>query len=179
MRLPAPLRLVLSVVFVAAATGLLWWLVGFQIGKGMLSGSDATAFQKAYAFDEGPVLRLVFLALVGAITVAAAGGAKWLPLAGMAFGAALLSPDRGLGGLVGIILFVLCVAGIAEMGAGARALAVGAIAAIAVSIAFTMEGPFGRSEIAVVAALRAIFWFLPLFVLPDYVDRYALKKLGV
>lgn len=182
MRLPAPLRLVLGVVVVTLAVALVWWLVGYQIGKGMLSGPDALAFKKAFGFEEGAFLRLAFFALAGAVTVAAAGGAaggaKWLPLAAVAFGASLLFPDKGIGATVGVFLFVLCASGLAEMGAGLRQVASAAVAGLVLGVAFTLEGPYGRSELAVIAALRGLFWFLPLLALPEYAERYVLRKRG-
>lgn len=176
VKLPPPLRLVLSAFLVTAVTSLVWWLVGYQIGKLMVSGADAASFRRSLGLEDGVFLRLALLALVGAVTAVAGGGGKWLPLAGLAFGAALLYPDHEAGAILGVILFVFCAAGVSEVGGALRQALIAGIAAIAISIAFTLQGSFGRSELVVIAILRGLFWFLPLLVLPDLVDRHVLKR---
>src|SRR5256885_14753793 len=116
MKIPSPLRLVLSTIFVTAVAGLVWWLVGYQVGKLMLTGADGAIFRRSLGFDAGTFLRLAFFALAGGLAVAAEVRGKWIPLAGPAFGTALLYPDHELGATIGAVLFVLCATGLAEAG---------------------------------------------------------------
>lgn len=180
MRLAAPLRLILNVLVVAAGTALVWWLLGYTLGKGILSGAAETAFRRGFGFDAGGFLRLLLIALVGGLSAAVAGGGggKWLALAGIAFGAAVVAPDKGVGTTLGLALFVFLAAGVAEAGAGAMPLAFAAGAGVLVALAFILDGPFGKGDTVAVVALRGLLYYFPLLALPAYAEKYAVRRIA-
>jgi hypothetical protein len=98
MRLTPALRLLATALLLFAASAALWWLVGFQIGKGVLSDSGGLyPFRTAYGFEQGPFVELLALALVASLAReiwSGTGAPRWLSLAGLAFGAALLLGER-------------------------------------------------------------------------------------
>lgn len=176
MRLAPVLRLLATAVLLLAGTGAIWWLVGFQIGKGVLSDTRGLGtFRQAYGFEVRPFLDLLALALVVPVTrevraEAQAGPARWLALAGVAFGAALLFGERGGGGAVSMALFVFAAAAAAEA-SGAVQIAAALAGALLVALAQALALPLDTGERLLAVALRAALFYGPLLLGPTWIDR--------
>ncbi len=180
MRLTQTLRVLAVAVLLLLGTAVLWWLVGYPIGKGILGETgNLGAFRRSFGYDERHVVRLFALALAvpvtQAIAAAAPAQARWMMLAATALGAALLYDDKSGGAVLGVALFVFAVAGVAEESGVAQIVAAVA-AAVVVAFAFTIDSPFGAGEKMAVIALRAVFFFAPLLLGAGYVERYALQR---
>lgn len=173
MRLPPALRLIATAALLLAGTAAIWWLIGFQIGKGVLSDTGGlAAFRQAYGFEEGPFLELMALALVVPVTRevwADVSPARWLPLAGVAFGAAILFGERG-GGAVSIAIFVFAVAAAAESAGAVQVVAALAGALLAALAGATALGVTTGERILVVV-LRAVLFYGPLLLGPIVTER--------
>lgn len=173
MRLSPALRLIATAVLLFAGTGAIWWLVGFQIGKGVLADTGGlAAFRQAYGFEEGPFLELMALALVVPVTRevrAEAGPARWLALAGVAFGAALLFGERG-GSAVSIAFFVFAAAAASES-SGAVQVAGALAGALLAALAQATGIGVGTGERILVVALRAVLFYGPLLLGPIVTER--------
>ena len=177
MKLGPTLRLILAVVLLAAATGVVWWLLGYNLGKGMI-GSQT--FRRAYDLDDGSALRLFLMAFVVRLTVelGASGASRLVALSLIAVGATLLYPDKSVGTTVGVALLPFAAAGVAETGAGARQLIAALGAAIVVALPFAVEAHGSFKETATVTILRAVFFFGPLLVGWVYLDRYVTRRIA-
>ncbi len=181
MRLSPLSRTVAVVVAVFVGTSLVWWLVGYQIGKGLMEELDsAGTWRRLYGFQEGGFARLLLLAAFASVAVGlsemvvAAG--RWPALAGAALGVGLLQPDRGPGAVAGTILFVLAAGAVAEVEGRARLVA-GPALAVAVAFAFGLDAPFGAGQLALAVLLRGLLYFAPLILVPVYMDE-AVAGLG-
>jgi len=174
MRLAPALRLLATAVLLFAGTAAIWWLVGFQIGKGVLSDSGGLQpFRAAYGFEERAFLELLALALVVPVVGEVWGGKgapAWLALAGVAFGAALLFGDRGGGGSVSIALFVFAAAAAAESSGSAQVVAV-LIGALLAALAQAAALRVGTGERILVVGLRAVLFYGPLLLGPVVADQ--------
>jgi len=174
MRLPPALRLLATTVLLFAGSAALWWLVGYQIGKGVLSDTGGLQpFRQAYGFEPQVFLELLVLALVVPVVRevwVGSGPPRWLALAGVAFGAALVFGDRGGSASVSIAFFVFAAAAAAESAGPAQlvaALAGALLAAVAQAAALRI----GTGERILVVGLRAALCYVPLLVGPTFVDR--------
>jgi hypothetical protein len=180
MKLSSGLRLILSALLLAVAVGVIWWVVGFPLGKGFLAGGGEAFFRRQFAFDEGTAMRLAFLAMVVTFTAQAVpAGAKWLPLGAIAAVAALLEPERGAASAFSIFLLVVSVSGVDEMGSAVRQLVSALIAGTVVALPTAFEARLGTAATIEVAAIRGVFYFAPLLIATPYLERWVLKRAGV
>jgi hypothetical protein len=176
MRLTPTLRLVLVALLVFLATAALWWLVGYQVGKGLLEeAGGAGSWRASFGFREGGVARLLFLSLLGALALAATGAAqgaaRWALVAGLGLGGAFVLGARD-GALAAVTLYVLAVAAVDEAPEGAPRLAAALVLGLAVAFAQVVDGPFTVGQAALAVGLRgALFWW-PLLAGPYLVERW-------
>jgi hypothetical protein len=178
MRLTPALRLVATALLVFLATAAIWWLVGYQIGKGVLEeAGGAGAWRAAYGFRDGGVARLLFVSLLGALALAAAGlpqgAGRWALVAGLALGGAFVLSARD-GALATVTLFVLAVAAVEEAPEGGPRLVAALVLGLAVAVAQVLDGPFTVGQGALAVGLRgALFWW-PLLAGPHLVQQWVL-----
>lgn len=174
MRLAPALRLLATAVLLFVGAAALWWLVGFQIGKGVLSDTGGlAAFRQAYGFEEGPFLELLGLALVVPVVRevwTSDDAPRWLALAGVAFGAAMLFGDRGGGASTSIALFVFAAAAAAES-TGSTQIAAALAGALLAALAQAAALRVGTGERILVVGLRAVLFYGPLLVGSTLTDR--------
>lgn len=180
MKTTATLRILLTIVAVAAATGLAWWLVGYQIGKGILQETGGVAaFQRAYGLREPVLLQILSLALVASLARAAlesapaASAGIWL--GAVSLGAALFIGGRGGPEPVGA-LFVLAIVATGEAEGRQRLLAA-AIAGLVVAFVQVLDASIGTGEKILVIVLRTLFFFGPLLLGPFLADRWLWRRL--
>ena len=181
MRLSPTLRVVVTAVLLFAAVAVVWWLVGFQIGKGLMDDLGAGgAWRSAYGFKEGGVARLLFLSLLAVLALAIAGPVegwpRWALLTAVGLGAALVLGHRD-GALVGTLLFVLATAAVDEAEGGARlvlALALGLL----VAFAFGLDDAFTAGQAALAVLLRGVLFYWPLLAGPHLLERHALARIA-
>ncbi len=171
------LRLILGAAALLAAVALLWWIVGYTVGKSVMEqAGGAAAFTRFYAFRETLVLPLFAMALLSYLTrlVAGESGAgRWVRLAVLAAVAGLLfAAERSPASALGWALFVLGAAAAAEA-AKLEGLAVALVAGAFVAFAFVFDKPeFTTGQKIVVIALQDAFVFAPLLAGPEWVDRW-------
>jgi hypothetical protein len=179
VRLTPTVRLVAAALLVFLATAVIWWLVGYNIGKGVLEETGGgSAFRAAYGFRDGGIARLLFFALVAALALGACAGAqgpaRWALVAGLGLGAALVLGARE-GALAGTVLFVLAVAATDEVEAGTPRLLTALALALVVAFAFELDSSLTAGQGALAVVLRgALFWW-PLLAGPHLVDRHVLS----
>ena len=184
MKLTHTLRLILGAAVLAAAVAVLWWIVGYTLGKSTLEQSGAGgAFSRIYAFRDASLLPLFALALLSYLTRlvgaeaggarAEAGGGRWLRLLALAAGAALLfGGEKAYGAELGWVLFVLAVVATAEA-SGVAGLLVALIAGAFVALAFVFDrAEFSTGQKLITVVLRDVFFFLPLLVGPEWLDKW-------
>lgn len=181
MRLTPTLRAIAVAVLVFLATAAIWWLVGFQIGKGVLEDAGGgVAWRSAFGFRDGGTARLLFLAILtvvaGAVAATVQGASRWPILAALALGAALVLGVRE-GGLAAVVLFVLAAGAVAEADAGARLVAA-AVLALVVAFAEALDGSFTAGQGALAVLLRGLLFWLPLLAGPSLAERYVLGRTG-
>lgn len=187
MRLAPALRLLATAVLLFAGTAAIWWLVGYQIGKGVLSETGGLGpFRAAYGFEPRLLVELLGLALVAPLARVLWSGAgplagpvldgwigdrapPWLAVAGLALGAGLLLGEKG-GAALAVALFVFTAAAAAEAKGPAR---VGTVLAGAVlaGLAQGMALPVGFGERLLVVGLRAALFYGPLLAGPEVAER--------
>jgi hypothetical protein len=179
MKIAGTLRLLLTVVAVAAATALVWWVVGYSIGKGILQETGGVAaFQRAYGLREQVLLEILSLALVGSLALAAlekapaASAGLWL--GAVSLGAALLVGGRD-GPDLSAALFVLAVAGVGEA-EGRSGLLAAAVGGLVVAFVEVLGASFGTGEKILVVALRTLFLYGPLLLGPSLADRWLWRR---
>ena len=179
MKVTDTLRILLTVVAVAAATALLWWVVGYPVGKGILQETGGVAaFQRAYGLREQVFLQILSLALVGSLSLAAlakapaASAGLWL--GAVALGAALFVGGRG-GADLAAALFVLAFAAVGEAEGRSRFFAA-AVAGLVVAFVQVVDASFGTGEKLVVIALRTLFFYGPLLLGPHLADRWLWRR---
>ena len=179
MKTTGTLRILLTIVAVAVAAGILWWVVGYPIGKGILQETGGVAaFQRAYGLREQVFLQILSLALVGSLArsaleqAPAASTGIWL--GAVALGAALLVGGRG-GAELFAALFVLAVAAVGEAEGRQRFLAA-AIGGLVVAFVQVLETSFGTGEKILLVALRTLFFYGPLLVGPFLADRWLWRR---
>lgn len=177
MKMTQTLRLILGAALLTAAVAVLWWIVGFALGKSALEQSGAgTAFARLYAFREGSLLPLFALALLSYLTRlvgAEAGAGRWLRLAvlggvaGLVFGG-----EKAAGAELGWVLFVFAAAAAAES-SGVQGLVGALVAGVFVAFAFVVDkGEFGAGQKVITMVVRDVFFFVPLLVGPEWLDRW-------
>lgn len=178
MRLTPTTRLVAAALLVFLATAALWWLVGYQIGKGLLeeAGGGGT-WRASFGFRDGGVARLLVLALLGALALGAAGAsqgvARWALVAGLGLVGAFVLGARD-GALASVLLFVLAVAAVDEAPAGTARLVAALVMGLAVAFAQVLDSPFTVGQGALAVGLRgALFWW-PLLAGPHLVEEWVL-----
>lgn len=177
MKMTQTLRLILGAAVLTVAVAVLWWIVGYALGKSALEQTGAgAAFSRIYAFREGSLLPLFALALLAFLTRlvgAEAGGARWLRLLAVAAGAAVLfGGERAYGPELGWVLFVLAAVATAEA-SGVQGLLVALVAGAFVALVFVFErAEFGTGQKLITIVLRDVFFFVPLLVGPEWLDKW-------
>ncbi len=180
MRLTPTLRAIALAVLVFLATAAVWWLVGFQIGKGVLEEAGGGAvWRGAFGFRDGGTARLLFLAvlavLAGAVAAAAQGASRWPILAALALGAALVLGAHQ-GGLAATVLFVLAAGATSEADAGAAEVVAAAVLGLVVAFAEALDVSFTAGQGAIAVLLRGLLFWLPLLLGPSLAERYVLGR---
>jgi hypothetical protein len=171
MRTPKTLRLLIGAVVLFVAVGALWWIVGYTLGKTVLTETGGgVAFQVAYGFRDSGLSQLFFLALLAPLVrlVAADGAGRWIRLAGMAGVAAIVGGGGAQDGL-SIALFVFAAAAVAEAHA-MEALVVALAAGAVVALAAVLGTGLGTGQKLLVVALRDVFYYAPLLFGPELLD---------
>lgn len=186
MKVTQTLRLILGAAALTAAVAVLWWIVGFALGKSALEQSGAgAAFSRIYAFRPESLLPLLALALlsylarlVGAEAGAGAGGgrsegARWLRLAVLGAAAALIFGGAKFSSAeIGWVLFVFAAAAAAES-SGIPGLLAALVAGAFVAFAFVIDKEeLGTGQKLIVIAVRDVFYFVPLLVGPEWLDKW-------
>ncbi len=180
MRLTQTQRLLATAVVLLAGTAVLWWLVGYPIGKGIIdSPAGLSAFRRGYGFQEAALLRLFALALVVPATLAVLSTyspqLRWPALAAIAIVAVLFLEDKVTAvGSLAVALFVLGTVAVSESDGKLRPV-VALIAGFLVAFVFVVDSTYSAGEKLVVMALRAIFYFGPLLAGPYYIETYVFK----
>jgi hypothetical protein len=181
MRLSPTLRLIVTAFLLFVGVALIWWFVGFQIGKGLMEdvGAGAT-WRSAYGWREGGVARLLLLAVISVLTLAVAsplqGWARWALLAGLGLAAGLALGLRE-GALAGIILYVLAAAAVDEQ-EGVMQIGVSVALGLLVAFAFTLEQPFAGGQFALAVVLRDVLFYWPLLLGPHLLEGLLLARLA-
>jgi hypothetical protein len=180
MRLTQTQRLLATAVVLLAGTAVLWWLVGYPIGKGIIdSPAGLSAFRRGYGFQEAALVWLFALALVVPATLAVltsyTAQLRWPALAAIAIVAVLFLEDKVTTiGSLGVALFVLGVAAVSES-EGRLLPVVALVAGFLVAFVYVVDSNYSTGEKLAVMALRAVFYFGPLLAGPHYIETYVLK----
>jgi hypothetical protein len=177
MKTSKTLRLLVGTVVLLVAVGVLWWIVGYTLGKTVLSETGGGgAFQASYGFRDAEVSQLFFLALLAPLVrlVAGEGAGRWLRLAGVA-GVAAIVGGAGPGEGLATILFVFAAAAVAEAHA-MEALVAALIGGAVVALASVLGTGLGTGHKLLVIALRDVFFFAPLLFGPELLDSLLWKK---
>lgn len=177
MKVTQTLRLVLGAAALTAAVAVVWWIVGYALGKSALDQSGAgAAFSRLYAFREESLLPLLALALLSYLTrlVGAEGaGGRWLRLAVLGAAAALIfGGAKSASAEIGWVMFVFAAAAAAES-TGVQGLLAALVAGALVAFAFVIDkGELGTGQKLITVVLRDVFFFVPLLVGPEWLDRW-------
>jgi sterol desaturase/sphingolipid hydroxylase (fatty acid hydroxylase superfamily) len=177
MKTSKTLKLLVGAAALMVAVGALWWVVGYTLGRTILSETGGgAAFRAAFGFRDAEVSALLFLAFLVLVVrlVAGEGAGRWLRLAGVAGVAAIVGGAGPQGGLT-IALFVFAAAAVAEahaMEALVVALAAGAVVALASVLGTGLET--GQKLLAL--ALRDLFFYAPLLFGPELLDSLLWKE---
>jgi hypothetical protein len=173
MKSSKTLKLLLGAVVLLVGVGALWWIVGYSLGKTVLSETGGgTAFQVAYGFRDAEVSHLFFLAFLAPLVRLVAGEGKggWLRLAGVAGVAAIVGGANGGEGLA-VVLFVFAAAAVAEAHA-MEALVVALVGGAVVALAAVLGTGLGTGHKLLVIALRDVFFYAPLLFGPELVEGW-------
>jgi hypothetical protein len=177
MRLTPTTRVIAVAVLLLVVTALLWWGVGFQVGSALLDGSSA--WRSAFGYGPVGLMRLFALAIAVVVTIAVVGSAspqaRWMAIAALAFGAVLLSGERGRGDVVAVVLLVLAAAAMAET-IGTHQLVSAAAVAVVISFAALSDLSLTTPQLVLAVLVRAVFFYVPLLVGPALLDRHALRR---
>ncbi len=180
MKLTPAIRLFVMTLILIVGTAIVWWFVGFNIGKGLLGGTGAFGpFRRAYDFEERALAQLFAFALLSPLALAVFGSfaaqARWAAVAALSLGAALVFGDRA-GASVGFAVFTIGAAAVAESHGGMQiAAAMGA--ALLAAFAFILGMNLDAGPLVGVVVLRAAFFFLPLLMGPVWIERWVLGRL--
>jgi hypothetical protein len=178
MKSSKTLRLLVGAVVLLVGVGSLWWIVGYTLGKTVLSETGGGgAFQLAYGFRDAELSQLFFLALLSPLVRLVAGEGKggWLRLAGVA-GVAAIAGGTGGGEGLAVVLFVFAAAAVAEAHA-MEALVVALVAGAVVALAAVLGTGLGTGQKLLVIALRDAFFYAPLLFGPELVDAWLWKSM--
>lgn len=177
MRLTPTTRLIALAVLLLVATAALWWGVGFHVGSALLD--RASTFRASFGYGPLGLMRLFALAIVVAVTLAAAASVpaqfRWLTLAALALGAVLLYGDKSRGDIVAVVLLVFGTAAMAESN-GVQQLVAAVAIAVVISFAALADLALGTPQKIIAVLVRAAFFYAPLLLAPAYLERYALKR---
>jgi hypothetical protein len=177
MRLTPTQRLLATAVALLACTAVVWWIVGYPIGKTLIDSTGGLAtFRKGYSFQEPALVRLFALALLVPVTLSVVASvsaqARWLALGLIVAVAVLVLEEKGNpGGSLGVALFVLAASAVSE-GEGKTRIPVALVAGLVVAFAQTVDSSFSFGEKLIVMVLRAVFFFGPLLVGPHYIETW-------
>ncbi len=180
MRLTQTQRLLATAVVLLAGTAVLWWLVGYPIGKGIIdSPSGLSALRRGYAYQEAGLVRLFALALVVPATLAVLSSysaqMRWPVLAAIVVAAVLFLEDKvTAAGSLGVALFVLGAVAVSESDGKLRPV-VALVAGFLVAFVYVADSTYSTGEKLAVMALRAIFYYGPLLAGPFYIETYVFK----
>ncbi len=177
MRLTPITRVIAVSVLLLAATGLVWWGVGFPLGSALLGG--AGAWRSAFGYGPAGLMRLFALAIAVPVTIAvvasASTQARWMAIAALALGAVLLHGDRSRGDVIAVVLLVIAAAAMVET-SGTHQLVSAAAVAVVIAFAALADLPLPTPQLVLAMVVRAAFFYLPLLVGPALLERYALKR---
>lgn len=186
MKMTQTLRLILGAAALAVAVAVLWWIVGFALGKSALEQSGAgEAFARIYAYREGSLVPLFALALLSYLARllgpdgggqgggGRSDGGRWIRLLALAAGAAVLfGGANAYGPELGWVLFVLAAVATAEASA-LQGLLVALVAGAFVALVFALDrAELGTGQKLIVIVLRDVFFFVPLLVGPEWLDKW-------
>jgi len=159
------LRLLVTVVALFLGVAVVWWALGFQLGKGIMEElKGGAAFKRAYGFEQGNQAALLVLAFGAVVSVAlhqaapAQGRLLWLSAA--ALGTAFALGGQG-SSMVGAGLTAFAAAAAAETEGRQRLIASG-IGALIAAFAFALVLESEGGAWAAAWVLRAVFFFFPL-----------------
>lgn len=176
MKVTQTLRLILGSAALTVVAAVLWWIVGYTLGKSALDqGDGGAAFARLFSYREASVLPFFALALLSFLTrlvAAEAGAGRWTRLAVLAGVAGLVFAGDKSGSELGWVLFVFAAAATAEA-SGVQGLLTALVAGAFVAVAFV----FDKAELAtgqkiVVVVMRDVFLFAPLLAGPEWLDRW-------
>ncbi len=170
------LRLILGSAALTAAAAVLWWILGYTLGKSALDqGGGGAAFARLFSYREATFLTFFALALLSYLTrllAAEAGASRWTRLAVLAAAAGLVFAGDKSGSEVGWVLFVFAAAATAEA-SGVQGLLAALVAGAFVAAAFVFDkAEFGTGQKLVVVVARDVFLFAPLLAGPEWLDRW-------
>jgi len=159
------LRLLVVSVALFIGVSVVWWAVGFQLGKGLMEElKGGGVFRRAYGFEQDNMVGLLVLcfgAVVGvALHDAAPAGSRllWLSAAALGTGYAMGgSPSAMLGG--GMTVFAASAAADSE---GRQRLIASGLGAVIVAFSFALVLAVEGGGWAAAWVLRAVFFFFPL-----------------
>lgn len=159
------LRSLVVTVALFVGVAVLWWALGFQLGKGIMEElKGGAAFKKAYGFEQDNMVALLILAfgsVVGAALHEAApapGRLLWLSAAALGTGFALGGhPSSMVGG--GMAVFAAAAAFETE---GRQRLIASGIGAVIAAFPFALVVGLEGGGWAAAWGLRAVFFFFPL-----------------
>lgn len=177
MKISKTLRVLIGSVVLLVVAGAIWWVVGYALGKSILSETAGGAgFRTAYAFKDGGAIQVFFLALLSLVVRQVAGdaGGRSIRLAGVAGVAAFLAGGIHGDGL-SVALFVFAAAAVAEAHA-VEALLVALVAGAVVAFASTLGVGLALGPQLVATALRDVFLYVPLLFGPELLDGVLWKK---
>lgn len=177
MKVSKTLRVLVGALVLMIVAGALWWVVGYALGKSILSETaGGMSFRAAYGFKDSEVALTLFLGLLSLVVRLAAGdgASRWIRLAGMAGVAAFLTGGVN-GEAVSVALFVFAVAAVAEAHA-MEALIVALVSGAIVAFASTLGTGLALGPQLVVTGLRDVFFYAPLLFGPELLDGVLWKK---
>ncbi|HYV49000.1 MAG TPA: hypothetical protein VFA20_29270 [Myxococcaceae bacterium] len=159
------LRLLVVAVALFIGVSVVWWAVGFQLGKGLLEELKGGAgFRRAYGFEPDNMVALLILCFGSAVGVALHGaapaGSRLLWLSAAALGTGFVMGGHA-SSMVGGGMAVFAAAAAAETEGRQRLIASG-IGAVIAAFAFALVLGLEGGGWAVAWALRAVFFFFPL-----------------
>lgn len=179
MRFTPTSRLIALAVLLLVATAVIWWGVGFPVGRALLDG--AAAWRNNFGYGPLGLMRLFALAIIVPITMAVSTSispqVRWLALAALALGAVLLYGDRSLGDVVAVVLLVFAAAAMSESNGTQQIVAAMAIAVV-ISFAALSDLTLSTPQKILAVLVRAAFFYAPLLLGPTYLERWALKRVA-
>jgi hypothetical protein len=175
-KLTPALRLILGSAVLTVVAAVLWWILGYTLGKSALDqGNGGAAFARLFSYREASFLPLFALALLSYLTrlvAAEAGASRWTRLALLAAAAGLVFAGDKSGSELGWVLFVFAAAATAEA-SGVQGLLAALVAGAFVAVAFVFDkADLATGQKIVVVVMRDVFLFAPLLAGPEWLDRW-------